>query len=99
MNAICIIVDRLQAGYLGPYGNTWIDTPSFDRLASQSFLLPRNSYEMAEFQRSLAVVVTAVVLAGGCITAINRWLPRAPRACRCTSRRKHWPPATKFAWA
>ena len=47
-------------------------------LASQSFLVPRNSYEMAEFQRSLAVVVTAVVLAGGCITAINRWLPRAP---------------------
>jgi arylsulfatase A-like enzyme len=35
-NAIVIVVDRLSAGYLGPYGNTWIDTPEFNRLASQS---------------------------------------------------------------
>ena len=38
MNAICLVFDRLQAGFLGAYGNTWIETPSFDRLASQSFL-------------------------------------------------------------
>ena len=27
MNAICLVVDRLHAGYLGAYGNAWIDTP------------------------------------------------------------------------
>jgi arylsulfatase A-like enzyme len=38
MNAICFVVDRLHAGYLGAYGNSWIETRSLDRLASQSFL-------------------------------------------------------------
>jgi len=38
MNAICLLVDRLQAGHLGAYGNCWIETPAIDRLASQAFL-------------------------------------------------------------
>ena len=38
MNAICVVVDRLHAGYLGCYGNSWIATPSFDHLAGESFL-------------------------------------------------------------
>jgi len=37
-NAIVIVVDRLGAGYLGPYGNTWIETPNCNRLAAQSVL-------------------------------------------------------------
>jgi arylsulfatase A-like enzyme len=37
-NAILIVIDRLGAGYLGPYGNTWVETPAFNRLASQSLL-------------------------------------------------------------
>ena len=41
MNAICLVFDRLHAGYLGAYGNSWIETPSFDRLASQSFVFDR----------------------------------------------------------
>ena len=39
MNAICLVIDRLHAGYVGAYGNTWIETPAMNRLASQSFLL------------------------------------------------------------
>jgi hypothetical protein len=39
MNAICLAVDRLHVGYVGAYGNAWIDTPALDRLASQSFVL------------------------------------------------------------
>ena len=39
MNAICLVFDRLHAGYVGAYGNSWIDTPWLDRLASQSLLL------------------------------------------------------------
>ena len=27
MNAICLVIDRLHAGYLGAMGNSWIDTP------------------------------------------------------------------------
>jgi hypothetical protein len=34
MNAICLVIDRLHVGYLGAYGNCWIETPAVDRLAS-----------------------------------------------------------------
>ncbi len=37
-NMIVVVVDRLHAGMLGAYGNTWIRTAHFDELASQSFL-------------------------------------------------------------
>ena len=37
-NAVVIVVDRLGAGYLGPYGNTWIETPNCNRLAARSVL-------------------------------------------------------------
>lgn len=36
MNAICLFIDRLHAGYLGTYGNAWVETPAIDRMASQS---------------------------------------------------------------
>ena len=38
-SAIVVVIDRLGAGFLGPYGNTWLDTPHFNRLASQSLLV------------------------------------------------------------
>jgi arylsulfatase A-like enzyme len=38
MNAICLVVDRLHCGYLGCYGNPWIETPALDRLAAEGFL-------------------------------------------------------------
>jgi len=47
-------------------------------LASQTFFLPRNSYQMAEFQNSLLVVASAIVGILVAIATINRWLPRAP---------------------
>ncbi|MCH5375170.1 MAG: sulfatase-like hydrolase/transferase [Planctomycetes bacterium] len=37
-NAIVLVVDRLNAGFLGPYGNTWVETPGFNRLAAESAL-------------------------------------------------------------
>src|SRR5436190_24055176 len=40
-NVICLAIDRLHVGYVGAYGNTWIRTPAFDRLAAASFLLDR----------------------------------------------------------
>jgi arylsulfatase A-like enzyme len=38
MNAICLAVDRLHLGCLGAYGNSWIQTPAIDRLASEAFV-------------------------------------------------------------
>lgn len=38
MNAIVLAIDRLHSGYLGCYGNTWIATPEFNRLAAEGFL-------------------------------------------------------------
>lgn len=38
MNAICLVIDRLHAGFLGCYGNTWIVSPEFNRLAAESFV-------------------------------------------------------------
>ncbi|HEX4130830.1 MAG TPA: sulfatase-like hydrolase/transferase [Pirellulales bacterium] len=37
MNIIVLAIDRLHAGYLGPYGNTWVGTPAFNRLAAEGF--------------------------------------------------------------
>lgn len=37
-SAVVVVVDRLGAGFLGPYGNTWLDTPALNHLASRSLL-------------------------------------------------------------
>jgi hypothetical protein len=36
--AVVVVIDRLGAGWLGPYGNTWLETPHFNCLAAQSLL-------------------------------------------------------------
>ncbi|NLX94924.1 MAG: sulfatase-like hydrolase/transferase [Rhodopirellula sp.] len=41
MKGICLLIDRLHIGYVGAYGNSWIETPWLDRLAAESFLLDR----------------------------------------------------------
>ncbi|HMC09648.1 MAG TPA: hypothetical protein VKH44_00100, partial [Pirellulaceae bacterium] len=37
-SAVVLAIDRLGAGWLGPYGNTWLETPNFNRLAASSVL-------------------------------------------------------------
>ena len=39
--AICLVIDRLSAAYLGALGNTWIRTPAFDALAAESIVFDR----------------------------------------------------------
>jgi arylsulfatase A-like enzyme len=51
MNAICLVFDRLHAGYLGAYGNTWIETPAVDRLASQSFIFDQVLIDTPDLNR------------------------------------------------
>ncbi|HQU45643.1 MAG TPA: sulfatase-like hydrolase/transferase [Pirellulales bacterium] len=38
MNLVVLVVDRLHSGFLGCYGNTWVATPHFNRLAAEGFL-------------------------------------------------------------
>lgn len=56
MNVLVLVVDRLHLGYLGAYGNAWVGTPAFDRLASESFLFDQAlsfSSELAPFYQAL----------------------------------------------
>ncbi|MEM7312981.1 MAG: sulfatase-like hydrolase/transferase, partial [Planctomycetota bacterium] len=36
--AIILVCDRLNPAYLGPYGNTWVETPVLNELAAESLL-------------------------------------------------------------
>jgi membrane-bound serine protease (ClpP class) len=47
-------------------------------LASQTFIIPHNAYEMAEFQTSLFTVGSAIVGIIAAIALLNRWLPQTP---------------------
>jgi hypothetical protein len=38
MNLLMIVSDTFRWDYLGAYGNTWIETPNLDKLASESAL-------------------------------------------------------------
>src|SRR3954470_22371377 len=35
MNVIVVVCNSLHLGFLGAYGNAWIETPNLDRLASE----------------------------------------------------------------
>jgi len=62
MNVVCLIIDRLHVGQLGCYGNAWIATPGFDRLAADGFLFDQalaESPELADFYAALISGVAA----------------------------------------
>lgn len=37
-SVVVLVIDRLGAAWVGPYGNSWLDTPNFNRLATRSVL-------------------------------------------------------------
>jgi arylsulfatase A-like enzyme len=51
MNAICLVLDRLHAGYVGAYGNSWVETPALDRLASRSLVFDRALVDSPQLER------------------------------------------------
>ena len=56
MNVLVLVIDRLHTGYLGAYGNTWVETPAFDRLASESFVFDQAlsfSSELTPFYQAI----------------------------------------------
>lgn len=52
-SAICLSVDSLHLGFLGPYGNGWIETPAFDHLAAESIVFDRFYVETLDPDRRL----------------------------------------------
>ena len=38
-SAVVLAIDGLGSKFLGPYGNTWIETPAFNQLAAESLLI------------------------------------------------------------
>ncbi|MGD9127105.1 MAG: sulfatase-like hydrolase/transferase [Planctomycetia bacterium] len=56
MNILVLVLDRLHAGYLGAYGNAWVETPALDRLAAESFVFDQAlsfSPELASYYRAV----------------------------------------------
>src|SRR5689334_6461449 len=37
-SVVVLVIDRLGAAWLGPYGNAWLDAPNFNRLATRAAL-------------------------------------------------------------
>jgi Sulfatase len=56
--AIVLVIDRLHAGFLGAYGNSWAHTRSIDRLASESFLFDTMVAETTDLDRFYEAVWT-----------------------------------------
>jgi hypothetical protein len=53
---ICLVIDRLRADMLGPYGNTWVSTPTLNHLAANGFLADQfliDTADLSELCRSL----------------------------------------------
>ena len=38
MNVIVVVCNSLHLGFLGAYGNAWIETPNLDRLAAEGIV-------------------------------------------------------------
>ncbi|MFM2094504.1 MAG: hypothetical protein RIS70_1628 [Planctomycetota bacterium] len=47
-SAVVLVFDRLGASFLGPYGNTWLETSGWNRLASESMLWEQCLSDSAE---------------------------------------------------
>jgi arylsulfatase A-like enzyme len=45
MNVVVVACNGLHLGFLGPYGNAWIETPHFDRLATEAVVFDQHFAE------------------------------------------------------
>jgi arylsulfatase A-like enzyme len=60
MNVVSIVVDRWQARYAGPYGNTWMETPHLNRMAVQGFLFDHAVIDTPELTEACTSLWTGV---------------------------------------
>lgn len=49
-SVIVVTVDGLGAAMLGPYGNSWVSTPGFDRLAAESLVIEHAWSDSAQLE-------------------------------------------------
>jgi arylsulfatase A-like enzyme len=85
VNAICLVIDRLHSGFLGALGNTWIETPAFDRLAAESFIFDQmlvDSPQLGPLYRSFWQGLHALAPAVGSPNSINEGRPTLPGLLR-----------------
>ena len=71
MNAIVLTFDRLPVSFLACYGNNWIETPNFDRLAAQSVTFHQH------FAESLTLNTVRHAWWSGCYECRRQDEPRA----------------------
>jgi arylsulfatase A-like enzyme len=69
-NVIVIMCDSLQFNYLGCYGNDWIKTPNFDKLAKESVV-----FEKAYAEGLPTVPVRRALLTGRYTLPFKGWSP------------------------
>jgi arylsulfatase A-like enzyme len=50
-NLICVVVDRVHAGMIGAYGNSWIHTGHLDQLACESFVFDQAYIDSPDLAR------------------------------------------------
>ena len=94
MKAILIAAHGWHAGWLGPYGNEWVQTPALDRLAAEGVVFDSHVADeptAAGFRRALAAgryagAADAAACArpspGSCRTWPNRRRVSTGRSCR-----------------
>ena len=56
--SILLIIDALRPDMLGPYGNTWFDTPAFNRLACESILFEQCVADSPDPEKGLTSLIT-----------------------------------------
>src|SRR5688572_23505202 len=83
MHAVVVTFDHLSLNFLGCYGNTWIDTPHFDRLAAGCVVFD-NAYGTCRAPRfpDLAASFPGVAIhpLSCSVTSPESLFPRAARA-------------------
>lgn len=81
-NVIVLVVDRLGSGFLGPYGNTWLETPVCNRLAAESLLVEwslAESLDLTDTYTSYWSGQSRLVRGGKKIERHDSWLERLNR--------------------
>lgn len=69
--AVILVVDGLGAKHLGPYGNTWIETPALNHLAAESLVLNNVCIPFANPWKSLDAMWRGATALGPSLPALK----------------------------
>ncbi|MDX1961904.1 MAG: hypothetical protein SFX18_02045 [Pirellulales bacterium] len=77
-NLLTLVFDGLQPAFLGPYGNTWVATPAWNRLAAESLLLERLHLDRAAQSADPAISQIAADFTTAAWAGFPAWLMNLP---------------------